>query len=725
MSFLRRHVLLAVLFIIAVGFASYHFTTSVANADGKCTGGGSEVGSSGFYSRCGFFTNSPQDTSSRIGPNAYILSGGVYYDASNVNHYNTGNVSKSGFETAITNYLSGSARDALGAKFVIELMLGYKTGTTLTAAMITDWENRINSPAIAMTIEGTSNCTSSGLASLDLAQYRSLESAKYNSKHQLTGGADGAGGDDAFVLLAQGLTTADCNNIVFRQGSGGAVLFEMREICGNVFGNLPDTLPQASYSLAPTIGISRTSGGAGDPVTVTPKVDNSGAGSSSGTIWQISTFTLPAGTTTIPKAGESGASDAKAPCDYYVPPGGAGCTVEGSGASSDTGVGNFAPGTPSAISSSSGGTWGPKSLTLGDYPSGTLICYALSVRSESTASTNWANSAAECVVLGKKPQVQVLGGDLTVGRVFSGVGETSNVDTSQTIKSGTTYGSWVEYAILASGSINGTGSGAAFGPLGLNNDVLCNYSTLSFTNTGTATTCANNQAGTLGGYNTTKAIPNVTSNFTVPTGNDLGVSPTIDLTAGRVVGGVTVPYQGVYSASGSVTITGGSSPIPAGRWFVLEDPSGTVTITGNIEYTADTPATEIPADYLHSISDIPQVIISAANITINDVQGAPGDIVTQVDSWLVASDSINTCNVTGATTALTITTCPDPLVVNGPVMASKLYLNRTGGAENGALSGTPAETFNLRPDAYLWGYEQATAGNDIETAYSSELPPRF
>src|SRR5690606_8287154 len=121
--------------------------------------------------------------------------------------------------------------------------------------------------------------------------------------------------------------------------------------------------------------------------------------------------------------------------------------------------------------------------------------------------------------------------------------------------------------------------------------------------------------------------------------------------------------------------------IPRGRSVTIVA-SGTVTISGNITYTEDT---------LGSINDIPQVVIVANNINIQDN-------VSRVDAWLVAENTINTCaNVTGN---LTSEKCNTALEVNGPVVTDHLLLNRTAGSGSGDESDDPAERFNLRPDAF-------------------------
>ena len=74
---------------------------------------------------------------------------------------------------------------------------------------------------------------------------------------------------------------------------------------------------------------------------------------------------------------------------------------------------------------------------------------------------------------------------------------------------------------------------------------------------------------------------------------------------------------------------------------------------------------------------------------------------------------------------MTVNTCATKLTVNGPVMTNNLYLWRSAGAGTGTDSANPAEVFNLRPDAYLWGLNEASKTSQLKTTYERELPPRF
>ena len=87
--------------------------------------------------------------------------------------------------------------------------------------------------------------------------------------------------------------------------------------------------------------------------------------------------------------------------------------------------------------------------------------------------------------------------------------------------------------------------------------------------------------------------------------------------------------------------------------------------------------------------------------------------------------------------------CKTTLMVNGPVFASSMQLNRVGGANPGTgdtsggvldreLSGhgdkgsiNSGEIFNLRPDVLYWAYSQAQRFSQANVTYTGELAPRF
>jgi hypothetical protein len=232
---------------------------------------------------------------------------------------------------------------------------------------------------------------------------------------------------------------------------------------------------------------------------------------------------------------------------------------------------------------------------------------------------------------------------------------------------------------------------------------------LTLTNSGNvgAPTC---NSGLIGNYSLTTPSPidSIASRFAVTGGNRTGNVNVASLTS-----------KTVYSGSGNINLSS-STDIPARKWVVLNAPNANVRITSDIKYTDGT---------LSSASDIPQLVIIARNIVIDDS-------VERVDAWLLAIGQdtsatvkggiLNTCDSSIAEpTKLTSKVCNKQLTVNGPVMANHLYLYRTAGSGVGDDSGTPAEVFNLRPDAYMWASNYAGLQSKARTVYEAELPPRF
>ena len=153
-----------------------------------------------------------------------------------------------------------------------------------------------------------------------------------------------------------------------------------------------------------------------------------------------------------------------------------------------------------------------------------------------------------------------------------------------------------------------------------------------------------------------------------------------------------------------------------GRQIVIRA-QGTVTIEDNITYKN--------AKSSH-FAELPQLIIisESGNIVI-------GENVERLDAWLIAKRGyVSTCGAVAGhwTDGLTASVCNKRLMVNGPVIADKIYLRRTFG-ESGSGDhdhpGVPAETFNLRPDVYLYGYSRTQGAGSISTMYTKELPPRL
>lgn len=413
--------------------------------------------------------------------------------------------------------------------------------------------------------------------------------------------------------------------------------------------------------------------------------------------WQITKLTyLP----NIMVPSTASASNPNIPCNHYS--GKDKCEVFNSGS------GVFSNASKPTLIGSGNSPLKKYTDKMTDLPAGTKICYTFSFKASSSDPSNdsfnldnmWQHSSLKleenCVIIVKKPKVQVIGGDLIVGRTNTSPTTNSQIYTTISDK-GNYFGSWGEYGLFATGKITGMASGSAFAsPTGSNLKQICNYSTLTFGNADNpVANCT--ASSSKGKYKQSTTIVDVASTF-VGKGDNLPPNISVDnFFSGN---GLRIGER-----NGNLNLT--ESILESGKSVVLKV-NGTVTISGNQIYENK--------EY-HGISEIPQLVIIADKIIINSD-------ATQVDAWLVANDSVQTCNV-NTDTYLTINHCNRPLTVNGPVITNKLYMLRTAGSEPNEGSGDPAETFNLRADAYLWSFARASSSGRIQTVYTTELPPRF
>lgn len=289
-----------------------------------------------------------------------------------------------------------------------------------------------------------------------------------------------------------------------------------------------------------------------------------------------------------------------------------------------------------------------------------------------------------------RPKTTVVGGDLLVR---------GDVKTSVNTVDGLFFGSWGEYGVAASGLVKGMSSGSGFvgGVKTLNG---CSLYLLTFTNA-TSSKCS---ASTLGRYNKLRTSP--ASSI---------VALAKNLTNQKTTSGAQslegFDTDTVYQATGDITLTA-ITALPKAKWVVINAAGRTVRIDSNLTYQNGPYA---------SVNDIPQLVIIAQNIIVKDS-------VNRIDAWLVApSGSIVTCDAPGVSepAQLKSNVCNTRLVVNGPVMANSLKLYRTHGAPTRPGIHIPAETFNLRADAYLWMQALHDGQLTVRTANTIELPPRF
>ena len=274
--------------------------------------------------------------------------------------------------------------------------------------------------------------------------------------------------------------------------------------------------------------------------------------------------------------------------------------------------------------------------------------------------------SVKCVLVAKSPGVQVWGNDVRVGSAFSGTG-------ANTLSNLTGNGSWGEYSVIAPGTITKFGSAS---------DATGQQLTFANTPSSGSFTSLANSAG-------------------------LGTIPDVKTYLEKAGNAEYAAKTGIHleKTTGDVTISG----YTANKVVIATNPSGTATVT-------------ITGDIINSSTGntLSQMVIIASKINILPT-------VRQVDAWLIATDTLNTCYLTPPDTPKLGNCGTDSdastLHINGPIMAKSLVLNRTGGADTG--SAPAAEIINLRGDAYIWMHTLSSETGTIRTVYSRELAPRY
>ncbi len=650
----KKHFVLLAL-IAAVTFSGVYAYTSSASCFP-----GSLLGRTCYH---GYFTNTRDTFGTHVLP---IVKNGQALPTSDVYNVDT-------FYNFIrAAYFSGNAQRNTGAAFIYNTLKGN------------------NAPGVGKGIsEAQWSSLYTSLKALEdagkISWYGNV-SDSINSYYQGTGSGPNPQ-DDAYYgdfKNEPGILIRDYNN---------NVVYKLLRLCANPIGaapGIPNPLPK-NYALTPhVVDVSPEQVESGSKVSINSRVDNVGEVASKPTQWELTQMIVKPGKK-APHEDENGTLSPVAPCQS-----GGGGPAGSYFNSPDSSCKNVTKGVSVFNLNSTSINYPPPGqpgIDIGDIPVGTKVCYALSVQPRSNTDVQWAHSKPICTIVGKKPKVQIWGGDVAVR---------GSIETSTSVKTvdGTTktFGSWVEYGVFSVGLNSRFASGS-----GLNNQTLNEqtaWSNLTFANKDETGASVFGRYAPAGSF---RPLPSVASFFKTVQ-NTVAIGPSVDISGLGFATGGAIQVNTRSNPSGDLAITGGS--IPAGRSVVIVA-SGTVTIDGNISYTTSA---------LGKLQDIPQVVIIAKAINIKDS-------VTHVDAWLVADGTINTCyNFAGF---LTSGKCASKLEVNGPVIAGKLILNRTAGSDTGAASGDPGERFNLRPDAHLWAQVQSIGASKAQTVYSVELPPRF
>lgn len=437
-----------------------------------------------------------------------------------------------------------------------------------------------------------------------------------------------------------------------------------------------------NYNLIPTVTGPNGMGMVGSPIpTVSPRVTNSITGNPSTTTvsrdteWQLKRIEVPPGGT-LPTTQQQNSS---LPCVHYSM-GQNTCIDKGSGT-------RVFPAGSTPLTALTNETIGANT------PVGTQICFTLSVRPYAHNTPQWRHGAPVCMTVSKQPKMQVWANDVRVrGKIETGT-SVVNAAGAETL-----FGSWVEYGGFSVGVNDGFASGSGFSEGNTNTTAANEWHKLTFANVDTS------GSNSYGRYVLPAGLPPLTDQFIgTPSG-------------GAVNGNLGTLSSGTY-ATGNLTVTTSDVGQQDGKGkSIIIVSSGTVTIAGDITYRGPG-----AGDTFTQSDQLPQVIIIARNINIQNA-------ATRVDAWLLTTGTagaINTCSDRPVTAALNSTICNNTLTINGPVATHHLHLRRTAGSDTVADAGSPAEVFNLRPDAYIWAYARAGQAGKVQTVYSVELPPRF
>lgn len=403
-----------------------------------------------------------------------------------------------------------------------------------------------------------------------------------------------------------------------------------------------------------------------------------------------------------------------------------------------------------------------------ETPPGTKFCYAIYLNKRDNdlkfenedyykTASNWnpgykANrdkrflSKTYCVISAYKPSLQVRGGDMiATGNVSTDTNRKDDLGSDATPKEKRTFGSWAEYGLYAGGSVTGAkmGSGAkyrvgqanpaqAFDPEGLLT-FSNRYSVSGEPSFGNFKANMNDGAAQISAFfdNRTEAATPIAE-----------ATDCLDGDIVRLQNCASGDYRLTNTSAGGAPTTykvdgdGFSGQKDKSLVFIVGD-NVTVELTNNIETHND----------YATMTELSQVVFTPEKIAPSGTARYLvniADVATRIDAWLInPTGAINTCYRSGVTGADVPTAMipGDPvqahpcytnrLLVNGPVVAERFFLRRSGGQDQNPAGNPPkqsvaGETFNLRPDAYLWAMNQpGKAHQKFTTVDIKDLPPRY
>jgi hypothetical protein len=335
---------------------------------------------------------------------------------------------------------------------------------------------------------------------------------------------------------------------------------------------------------------------------------------------------------------------------------------------------------------------------------GTTVCRQLRI-APATPSVASADSVLRCVTIVAKPYMRVYGGDVSAGNGLS-----SSAGTCTSNPNAVVVG-WNRGDTGVGSTLYG-GAGAQYAVMALNR---VQWFSSALGNTGGApeprglTFAANTTSSTVSGFfgGLFGSLPCVSDYYASRPASTLAIPAT--------VAGMT---SGIYGGTGPITLGGGSIVNPNNRITVYV--SGDVYITSSVSYSGSWDVTSMPLFRL----------IAQGNIYIdNGVSQLDGLYIAQRNG--ASGGVIYTCTTSAAplppATPSFYADCDDQkLTVNGAFIAHQVQFGRTRGTvslgvpgESGA-GGNAGEVFNYSP--IMWIPQPTGTGNAGYDAITT-LPP--
>lgn len=332
------------------------------------------------------------------------------------------------------------------------------------------------------------------------------------------------------------------------------------------------------------------------------------------------------------------------------------------------------------------------------------------INGESSPSTVASN--VSCVRVGKKPQLQINGGDSYAKDGFIG---SSYANLATNIN----HGSYSQYGLMT-----GDGSIVNFGSAGYTNIADTNKAMacrLAYANSGgfSGGACGLIGKSKLGRLASLPSMPADTIDFS---SNNVSIQQLVD---GRPEGS----YSFRYTGNGSLTIR--ESKLPAG-YHISVYSNKPVVVNGDIVFGARTSAGDSgeTAGYT-SLSQMPSfnLIVSSGNVDISS------NVSLLAGVYVVSNGSFKTCqNATNDDLGI-IDECSSKLKIDGAIVSRQTpRLLRTFGSGNAAYvnqwdgntASSSAEWINYTPNVWLIpNLNDYTLINNYKTTTMNVLPTRF